>query len=98
MKLNMINCTLLVLLLLVCIYGTPKMHKFSSTDLFPELYWSRGVVVIITAQLHSTKPQLRFCAGPNPACGIPEIHDGEDLWQWSRLEIRLNAFRLSTIP
>ena len=26
-----------------------------------------GVVVIITAQLHSTKPELRFCAGSNPA-------------------------------
>ena len=24
--------------------------------------------------------------------------DGEDLWQWSRLEIRLNTFRRSTIP
>ena len=27
-----------------------------------------------------------------------EIHNGEELWQWSRLEIRLNAFRRSTIP
>ena len=27
-----------------------------------------------------------------------EIRDGEDLWQWPRLEIRLNAFRRSTIP
>ena len=24
--------------------------------------WCRGVVVITTAQLHSTKPELRFCA------------------------------------
>ena len=30
--------------------------------------------------------------------GVSEIHDGEDLWQWSRLEIRLNTFRRSTIP
>ena len=29
---------------------------------------------------------------------VLEIHDGEDLWRWSRLEIRLNAFRWSTIP
>ena len=57
-----------------------------------------GVVVIITAQLHSTKPELRFCAGSNPARGVSEIRDGEDLWQWSRLEIRVNAFRRSTIP
>ena len=41
--------------------------------------WRRGVVVITTAQLHSTKPELRFCAGSNPACGVSEIRDGEDL-------------------
>ena len=29
---------------------------------------------------------------------MPEIHNGKDLWQWSWLEIRLNAFRWSTIP
>ena len=60
--------------------------------------WRRGVVVITTVQLHSKKPKLRFCAGSNPACGVSEIRDGKDLWQWSRLEIRLNAFRRSTIP
>ena len=33
-----------------------------------------------TAQLHSTKPELRFCAGSNPAHGsVSEIRDGEDL-------------------
>ena len=41
--------------------------------------WCRGVVVITTAQLHSTKPELRFCAGSNPARGLSEIRDGEDL-------------------
>ena len=51
-----------------------------------------------TAQLHWTKPELRFCAGSSPAGGMLEIHDGEDLWQWSQLEIRLNKFRRSTIP
>ena len=39
----------------------------------------RGVVVITTAQLHSAKPELRFCAGSNPARGVSEIRDGEDL-------------------
>ena len=39
----------------------------------------RGVMVITTAQLHSTKPELRFCAGSNPACGMSEIRDDEDL-------------------
>ena len=54
-------------------------------------------VIITAAQLHSTKPELRFCAGSKPALGVSEIRDGEGLWQWSRLEIRLNAVR-STIP
>ena len=48
-----------------------------------------GVVVITTAQLHSTKPELRFCTGSNPAHDMSEIHDGDDLWQWPQLEIRL---------
>ena len=55
-------------------------------------------MVITTVRLHSTKPELRFCAGSKPARGLSEICDGEDLWRWSRLEIRLNAFRRSTIP
>ena len=55
------------------------------------IFWHRGVVVITNAQLHSTKPELRFCTGSNPAHGVSEIRDGEDLWQWSQLEIRLNA-------
>ena len=41
--------------------------------------WLRGVEVITTAQLHSTKPELRFCVGSNPARGVSEIRDGEDL-------------------
>ena len=31
------------------------------------------VVVVTTAQLHSTKPELRFCAGSNPARGVLEF-------------------------
>ena len=42
-------------------------------------FWRRGVVVITTAQFHSTKPELRFCAGSNPARGMSEICNGEDL-------------------
>ena len=41
--------------------------------------WNRGVMVVTTAQLHSTKPELKFCAGSNPARGVSEIRDGEDL-------------------
>ena len=40
---------------------------------------SRGVVVITTVQLYSTKSKLRFCAGSNPARGAFEICDNENL-------------------
>ena len=43
--------------------------------------WCHGIVVITTAQLHSTKAELRFCMGPNPAWRftmVSEIHNGED--------------------
>ena len=36
-------------------------------------------------------------AGSNPACGMSDTRDDEDLQQWSQLEIRPNAFRQSTI-
>ena len=35
-------------------------------------------VVITTAQLHSTKPEIRFCAVSNPARGVSEIRNGEN--------------------
>ena len=44
--------------------------------------WRHGVVVI------TIKPELRFCAGSSLSCGVFEIGDGENIWQWSRLEIR----------
>ena len=75
---------------MVSLTRLPRKYKFS--------LWRGGVVVIITAQLHSTKSELRFYTGANPARGVSETRDGEDLWQWSRLKIRLNVFRRSTIP
>ena len=36
-------------------------------------------MIITTVQLHSTKPELKFCAGSNPASGIFKIRDDEDL-------------------
>ena len=36
----------------------------------------RGVVVITTAQLHSTKSEIRFCAGSNPARGVSMVPAG----------------------
>ena len=56
-------------------------------------------MVITTAQLHSTKSEFRFCAGSNPARGMSKIWDGENLWQWSGLEIktkRLSSFNHSS--
>ena len=38
-----------------------------------------GVVIITTAQLNSTKLELRFCTGSNPARSVLEICDSEDL-------------------
>ena len=59
------------------------------SDVFCETSWRcPGVVVITTTQLHSTKSELRFYTGSNPARRVSEICDGENLWQWSRLEIR----------
>ena len=90
-----------------------KINKFNATRKLHLAFNVRfsipsdGVVVNATTQLHSTKPattqhhstkpELRFCAGSNPARGMSEICDGEDLWQWSRLEIRLSAFCGSSI-
>ena len=41
--------------------------------------WRCGVVVITTAQPHSTKPEIRFCVGSNPVPDISETGDDEDL-------------------
>ena len=41
--------------------------------------WHHGVEVITTAELHLTQPELRFCAGSNPACGMSGTRNGEDL-------------------
>ena len=45
------------------------------------ILWHHGVVVITNAQLHSAKPELRFCTGSNPAlaCCVG------DLWWWGSL-------------
>ena len=41
------------------------------------LYTKPLQLVITTAQLHSTRPELRFCAGSNPGRGVSEIRDGK---------------------
>ena len=55
---------------------TQQLKRFFYPNI---LYNYRGVMVITTVQLHSTKSELRFCAGSNPACGVSEIHHGEVL-------------------
>ena len=87
---------------LACLkYKTFHINKFIlallTFRLIRQSLWRRGVVIAVViniAQLHLTKSTLRLY----PARGMSEIRDGEDLWQWSRLEIKLNAFRRSTIP
>ena len=49
----------------------PGVHKKREVELLGK--------VITTAKLHSTKPELRFCAGSSLARGVSEIRDGEDL-------------------
>ena len=49
-----------------------------------------GLVVKITAQLHSAKPELGFRAGLNSDRSMLHVCDGESLRQWSRLETRLH--------
>ena len=60
--------------------------------------WHRGVVVITTAKLHSTKSELRFCSDWNPAGGVLEICDSDNVCNGSGWKYGVNAFRRSTIP
>ena len=79
-----------------------KLHSFEHIRWYigtkADQYSSCSVVIINTAQLHPRKPELKFYAGSNPSCGVSKIRHSEDLPHWSRLEIRLNTFRRSTIP
>ena len=78
--------------------------KYTSANVHPDgwlqndLTKKSQIIFQLSLNSGSTKPELRFCAGSNPAHGVSEIRDGEDLWQCSLLEIRINAFRRSTIP
>ena len=61
-----------------------KIHVFSLFRINVLIFqnngkWRGGVMVITTAQLQSTKPEFRFCAGLNPARSVLENRDGEDL-------------------
>ena len=57
-----------------------KMKGYNDLKRELKKIWDMPVkVVITTAQIHSTKPELRFSVGSNPARGVSEICDGEDL-------------------
>ena len=45
--------------------GTKNLGRLGLKEekILQVILWHRGVVVITTAQLHSTKPELRFCSG-----------------------------------
>ena len=103
---------IVLLLKLADVYMTILSKVFLITTVIVNLYWQRyvtwpfgvavmrhcGVVIINTAKLHSTRPKLRFSTSSNPAYDMSKICGGEDLWPWSLLEMRLHAFRKSTIP
>ena len=59
-------------------YLPTKTRLFFATD---TPMWCWGVVVITTAEHHSTKSEIRFCACLNPAHGMLEVGDGKIFWQ-----------------
>ena len=54
-------------------------------------------MAITNAQGHSTKFELRFCAGLYPVRSVSGICDGENHGQWFRLERRVNLLT-SNVP
>ena len=60
--LNFVPVLRLVCKFLISILFTSWLATFWS--------WQRGVVVITTARLYSTSPELSFCAGSNPAYSV----------------------------
>ena len=69
-------------------------------NLFALLFLITLCLVVAVSALYKVIPLLNKSSHflNKPARGVSEIRDGGDLWQWSRLKIRLNAFRRSTIP
>ena len=61
-----------------------KIYQWHADGIHPKLsehhdLWRRCVVVITTAPLHLTKPELRLCAGSNLVRGVSEIRNGDNL-------------------
>ena len=67
------------------------MEIFAFTKTYSLFYFSLSIkeiygrykdirrAIVVTAQINSTKPEVKFCTGSNSACGVSEIHDGENL-------------------
>ena len=55
-------------------------------------------MIITAVYLHPKKSELRLSTGINPTRSIFEICNNENLWQWSWLDLRLNAFSWLTTP
>ena len=50
------------------------------------------ITIIATAQLHSTKSDLTFWVGLNPAHNMSEVSTGDDPQQLLQREVRVSAF------
>ena len=78
----------------LCINYFRKTIVYLFTQFDKEIRWRRGVVDITTAQLHSTKPGLRFYASTNPARRV-----GDSRWRGSLTMVPAGnkAKRLSSV-
>ena len=65
----------------IFIYESIYLSKSPYIHIYVALWhsglWRRGIVVITTAQFHSTKLELRLYAGSKPARDVSEIRYGE---------------------
>ena len=61
-------------------YQPYHQENFINMNILLVKIYYRAVVVITAAQLHSTKPEPRFCAGSNVALGV----SGDSRW-WGSL-------------
>ena len=68
---------------------------FSSLEVFS---FCENCYHYYTTSLNEAWTKALLCAGSNPTSGVQEIYVGENLWQRSWLQIRVNAFCRSTIP
>ena len=58
----------------------PTFGQLKTLWLFTKLFSNYNVILGFNdIHIHSTKSELRFCAGSNLACGMSEIRNGGDL-------------------